>query len=114
MEKTVHIAIVPGPWYSHLVSILQFSKLLVQLHPDFHITCFIPTLGSPSTASNSFLQTLPSNINYTFLPPVYPKDLPQESTLESKIQLTVTLSLPFLHQALNSLTLRTPPCGTGG
>ncbi|XP_058725165.1 hydroquinone glucosyltransferase-like [Vicia villosa] len=109
MEKTVHIAIVPGPWYSHLVSILQFSKLLVQLHPDFHVTCIIPTLGSPSTASKSFLQTLPSNINYTFLPPVNPKDLPQGSTLESKIQLTVTLSLPSLHQALNSLTLRTPP-----
>lgn len=107
MEKTVHIAIVPGPWYSHLVSILQFSKLLVQLHPDFHVTCIIPTLGSPSTASNSFLQTLPSNITYTFLPPVNPNHLPQGSTLESKIQLTVTLSLPSLHQALNSLT--TPP-----
>ncbi|CAK8569510.1 unnamed protein product [Lathyrus sativus] len=109
MEKTVHIAVVPGPWYSHLVSILEFSKLLVQLHPDFHVTCIIPTLGSPSTASNSFLQTLPSNINYTFLPPVNPNHLPQDSTLESKIQLTVSLSLPSLHQALNSLTVRTPP-----
>lgn len=108
MEKTVHVAIVPGPWYSHLVSILQFSKLLVQLHPDFHVTCIIPTLASPSSASNSFLQTLPSNINYTFLPPVNPKNLPQESTLETKLYLTVKLSLPSIHQALYSLTLRTP------
>jgi len=108
MEKTVHIVIVPGAWYSHLVSILEFSKLLVQLHPNFHVTCFIPTLGSPSSATKSFLQTLPSNINCTFLPPVNPKDLPLGTTMESQIQLTVTLSLPYLHQALSSLTLRTP------
>ncbi|GAU39903.1 hypothetical protein TSUD_04950 [Trifolium subterraneum] len=109
MEKTVHIAVVPGAWYSHLVSILQFSKLLVQLHPDFHVTCFIPTLGSPSNASKSFLQTLPSNINCTFLPPVNPKDLPQGIPILSQIHLAFSLSLPYLHQALNSLTLKTPP-----
>ncbi|GAU20262.1 hypothetical protein TSUD_353260 [Trifolium subterraneum] len=107
MEKTVHIAVVPGIGYSHLVPILQFSKQLVQLHPDFHVTCFIPTLGSPSTASKSILQTLPSNINYTFLPPMNPNDLPQGTPMES-IHLTLIHSLPYLHQALNSLTLRTP------
>ncbi|CAJ2675426.1 unnamed protein product [Trifolium pratense] len=109
MEKTVHIAIVPGAWYSHLVSILQFSKLLVQLHPDFHVTCLIPTLGSPSSASKSFLQTLPSNINYIFLPPVNPKDLPQGIPILSQIHLAVSLSVPYLHQALKSLTIRNPP-----
>jgi len=109
MEKTIHIAVIPGAWYSHLVSILEFSKLLVQLHPDFHVTCFIPTLGSPSSATKSFLQTLPSNINYTFLPPVNPNDLPQGTTIESQLHLATTLTLPYLHQAMNSLTLRTPP-----
>ncbi|CAJ2664928.1 unnamed protein product [Trifolium pratense] len=107
MEKTVHIAVVPSVGYSHLVPILQFSKQLVQLHPDIHVTCFIPTLGSPSNASKSVLETLPSNINYTFLPPVNPNDLPQGTPAES-IHLTMIHSLPYLHQALNSLTLRTP------
>ncbi|KAK2398561.1 hydroquinone glucosyltransferase [Trifolium repens] len=109
MEKTVHIVVVPGPWYSHLLSILQFSKLLVQLHPEFHVTCFIPTIGSPSSAAKSFLQTLPSNINYTFLPPVNPMNLPQGIPILSQIHLAVTQSLPYLHQAFNSLTLKTPP-----
>ncbi|GAU20261.1 hypothetical protein TSUD_353250 [Trifolium subterraneum] len=107
MDKTVQIAVVPGVGYSHLVPILQFSKQLVQLHPDFHVTCFIPTLGSPSSASKSILETLPSNINYSFLPPVNPNDLPQGTPMES-IHLTIVHSLPYLHQALNSLTLRTP------
>ncbi|KAK2352601.1 hydroquinone glucosyltransferase [Trifolium repens] len=107
MEKTVHIAVVPGVGYSHLVPILHFSKQLVQLHPDFHVTCFIPTLGSPTRASKSILQNLPSNINYTFLPPVNPNDLPQGTPMES-IHLTMIHSLPYFHQALNSLTLRTP------
>ncbi|GAU20260.1 hypothetical protein TSUD_353240 [Trifolium subterraneum] len=108
MEKTVHIAVVPGVGYSHLVPILQFSKQLVQFHPDFHVTCFIPTLGSPSTASKSILQNLPSNINYTFLPPLNPNDLPQGSTVIESIHLTLVHSLPYLHHALNSLSLRTP------
>jgi len=109
MEKKIHIVIVPGAWYSHLVSILEFSKLLVHLHPNFHVTCFIPTLGPPSRASTAFLQTLPSNINCTFLPPVNPNDLPQGTTIESQIHLATILSLPYLHQALNYLTLRTSP-----
>ncbi|XP_045788821.1 hydroquinone glucosyltransferase-like [Trifolium pratense] len=109
MEKTINIAVVPGVGYSHLVPILQFSKLLVHLHPYIHVTCLIPILGSPPSSSKAILQTLPSNINYTFLQPVHPKDLlPQGTTLASQLQLTLTHSLPFIHQALKSLTLRTP------
>nr|XP_027187165.1 uncharacterized protein LOC101504804 [Cicer arietinum] len=109
MEKTIHIAVVPGVGFGHLVPILQFTKLLVHLHPFIHVTCLIPTLGSPPSALKTILQTLPSNINYTFLLPVDPNDLPQETlTLEMKSQLIVTLSLPYLHQALKSLALRTP------
>jgi hydroquinone glucosyltransferase len=109
MEKTINIAVVPGVGYSHLVPILEFSKLLVHLHPYIHVTCLIPTLGSPQSSSKTILQTLPSNINYTFLQPIHHKDLlPQGTTLESQHQLTITHSLPFIHQALKSLTLRTP------
>jgi len=108
MEKTIHIAVVPGVGYSHLVPILQFSKRLVQLHPNFHVTCFIPTLGSPSIATKSILQTLPSNINHTFLPPVNPNDLPQGTTMESQMFLTLNHSLPYLHEALKSLAIESP------
>ena len=109
MEKTIHIAVVPGVGYSHLVPILQFSKLLVHLHPYLHVTCIIPTLGSLPTDSKTILQTLPSSINHTFLPPIHPNDLlPLGTTLETQMQLTVTHSLPHLHQALKSLALRTP------
>ena len=103
MEKTLYIAVVPGVGYSHLVPILQFSKLLVHLHPYLHVTCLIPTLGSPPSSSKTILQSLPSNINYTFLPPVHPKG----TTLEMQIQLSLTQSLPSIHQALKSLTLKT-------
>ncbi|XP_027334237.1 hydroquinone glucosyltransferase-like [Abrus precatorius] len=108
MEKAIHIAVVPGPGFSHLVPILQFSKRLVQLHPQFHVTCIIPTLGSPSSASKIFLETLPPNINHTFLPPVKPEDLPQGAATETQIQFTVTLSLPSIHQTLKSLISSTP------
>jgi hydroquinone glucosyltransferase len=39
---------------------------------------------------------------------VQPNDLPQGLPLEMKSQLTVTHSLPYLHQALKSFTSRTP------
>ena len=108
MEKTIHIAVVPGVGYSHLFSILQFSKLLVQLHPYFHVTCFIPSLGSLPTDSKSILQTLPSNITCTFLPSVNSKDLPQGATMESQMYLTLNYSLPYLHEALKSLAKEIP------
>jgi hydroquinone glucosyltransferase len=108
MEKSIHIAVVPGVGYSHLFPIIQFSKLLVHFHPYIHITCFIPSHGSLSADSKTILQTLPSNINCTFLPPVNSKDLPQGVPLEIQLQLTLTHSLPSIHQALKSLTLRTP------
>ncbi|KAL9303531.1 hypothetical protein ACSQ67_020794 [Phaseolus vulgaris] len=108
MEKKVHIAVVPGPGFSHLVPILQFSKRLVELHPNFHVTCLIPTLGSPPSASKSILETLPPNIKSIFLQPVKSEDLPQRVALETQIQFTVTLSLPSIHQTLKTLTSKTP------
>ncbi|RZC20221.1 Hydroquinone glucosyltransferase [Glycine soja] len=108
MEKITHIAVVPGPGFSHLIPILEFSKRLVKLHPLLHVTAFIPTLGSLSSVSKSFLKTLPPSITPTFLPPVDPIDIPQGLETAIRMQLTVTYSLPSLHNALKSLTSRTP------
>ncbi|XP_027334238.1 hydroquinone glucosyltransferase-like [Abrus precatorius] len=108
MEKTMHIAVIPSAGFSHLVPILQFSRRLVELHPEIHVTCIIPTLGSPPSASKTILETLPPNINSIFLPPVNPKDLPQGLPMAAQFQLAVTHSLSSIHEALKSLTLRTP------
>ncbi|KAK7386110.1 hypothetical protein VNO78_26072 [Psophocarpus tetragonolobus] len=108
MGKTTHIVVVPGPGFSHLVPILEFSKRLVQLHPFLHVTAFIPSLGSLPNVSKTFLKTLPPSITPTFLPPVDPNDLPHGLLIGVRMHLTVIYSLPFLHKALKSLTSRTP------
>ncbi|KAK2360305.1 hydroquinone glucosyltransferase [Trifolium repens] len=108
MTKTTHIAVIPSPGFSHLVPILEFTKRLVTNHPNFHVTCTIPSLGSPPDSSKSYLQTIPPNINSIFLPPINKQDLPQGVHPGILIQQTLTLSLPSIHQALKSLTSKTP------
>ncbi|KAK7256460.1 hypothetical protein RIF29_29910 [Crotalaria pallida] len=108
MEKTTHIALVSCPGYSHLVAIVELSKRLVQLHPNFHVTCIIPTIGPPPNNSKAYLQTLPPNINSIFLPPINKQDLPQVSNPAIILQLTVALSLPSLHEVLKSLSSQAP------
>ncbi|WJX81479.1 hydroquinone glucosyltransferase [Trifolium repens] len=107
MAKT-HIAVIPSPGFSHLVPILEFTKRLVTNHPNFHVTCIIPSLGSPPDSSKSYLQTIPPNINSIFLPPINKQDVPQGAYPGIIIQLTVTLSLPSIHQALKTLNSKTP------
>ncbi|KAI9112719.1 hypothetical protein K1719_016222 [Acacia pycnantha] len=108
MEKKTHIAVVPSPGFSHLIPILEFSKRLVHLHPNFHVTFIIPSLESPPSSSIAYLQTLPSNIESIFLPPINKHDLPQDSHLSIQMQLTITKSLPSLRQELMSLNSKSP------
>ncbi|XP_029125049.1 hydroquinone glucosyltransferase-like [Cajanus cajan] len=107
MDTTTHIAVIPAVGFSHLVPVLQFSKRLVELHPHFHVTCIVPSLGSIPSASKAILKTLPPNINHVFVPPVNLKDLPQETPVILQIHLTMTRSMPSIHKALKSLTLET-------
>ncbi|XP_028775846.1 hydroquinone glucosyltransferase-like [Neltuma alba] len=111
MEKKTHIAVIPSAGLTHLVPIIEFSKRLVQLFPDFHVNCIIPTLGSPSSSSIAYLQTLPSNIHSIFLPPVHEKDIiahqnDQPVHIAVQIQRVVTLSLPYIRHELESLSSR--------
>jgi len=106
MEKPTNIVIVPSPGFSHLLSLLEFSKRLIHLSNSLHITLLIPTLNSPPELSNSILQTLPSTINSTFLPSINTNDdLPKGTPLAAHLQLAVTRSLPFIRDALKSLSL---------
>ncbi|CAJ2669921.1 unnamed protein product [Trifolium pratense] len=106
MEKAItKIVIVPSPGFSHLLSLIEFSKRLIQLSNALHITFLIPSLNSPSESSKSILKTLPSAIHATFLPPIHIDDLPEGTPIAAHLQLAVTRSLPFIRDALKSLSL---------
>nr|KYP49710.1 Hydroquinone glucosyltransferase [Cajanus cajan] len=104
MEKPIYIVIVPSPGFSHLLSIIEFSKRLIQHSNGLQITCLIPTLDSPSEPSKAIIQTLPSSIHSTFLPSIHSTNLPQDSPIAVKAQLTATLSLPFIRESLKTLS----------
>ncbi|MED6148055.1 hypothetical protein PIB30_049577 [Stylosanthes scabra] len=108
MAKTTRIAVVPSPGFTHLVPIVEFSKRFLELHPNFRVTCIIPSLGSHTDSTKSYLQTLPSNIDSIFLPPINKEDLPQGAYAGILIQKTVTLSLPAIRDTLKSITSTEP------
>ncbi|KAG5037448.1 hypothetical protein AAZX31_07G110700 [Glycine max] len=108
MGKITHIVVIPSAGYSHFVPVIHFSKRLVELHPEIHVTCIIPILGSLPSAAKPILQTLPQNINTVFLPPVNPNDLPQGVPVVVQIQLAMAHSMPSIHHTLKSITSKTP------
>ncbi|KAF7844860.1 hydroquinone glucosyltransferase-like [Senna tora] len=99
----IHIAAVSIPAFSHQASLLEFSKRLLHLHPHFHVTCIFPTVGSPPDATISTLHSLPPSLHVTFLPPIPKHHLPQHSPPAVQIQLAVSLSVPSLRNALETL-----------
>ncbi|PPS15414.1 hypothetical protein GOBAR_AA05170 [Gossypium barbadense] len=108
--QTPHIAILPSPGMGHLIPLVEFAKRFVQQH-NFTVTFVIPTADSPSKAQISTLDSLPSPIDYVFLPPVDLSDLPQDAKIETVISLTVARSLSFLRDALKSLAAKTKLVG---
>jgi len=103
MAKTTHIAVVSIPVFSHQASMVEFCKRLVHLHHHFHVTCIFPTIDAPLPATLTLLKSLPSSINYTFLPPINKNDLPQDAPTVVQIQFAVSQSMPHFQQALRSL-----------
>uniref|UniRef100_A0A7N2LFJ4 Uncharacterized protein n=1 Tax=Quercus lobata TaxID=97700 RepID=A0A7N2LFJ4_QUELO len=102
MEQKPHIALLPSPGMGHLIPLVEFAKQFV-LHHDFHITCIIPVLGSPSKAMKAVLQALPTTIDHVFLPPVILEE-EEIKGLKFEVQtiLTLTRSLPPLREVLKS------------
>lgn len=101
---TTHIALVSVPVYSHLRSVLEFSKRLVHLHQDIHVTCIIPTIGSsPCNNTKALVQSLPSSINYMFLSPQNLEDIPQHTHPAILVQAAISRSLPSIYDALKTL-----------
>ena len=100
MEQKPRIAILPSPGMGHLIPFVELAKLLF-LHHDFHVTCIIPTFGSPSKAMKEVLEALPTSIDHVFLPLVSLDNL--EGVMPgSRIILTMKRSLPSLLDVLKS------------
>ncbi|GAU34726.1 hypothetical protein TSUD_16990 [Trifolium subterraneum] len=103
MEQKVCIAMVPCPGLSHLIPLIEFAKLLVLHHNNFHVKFLIPTLGPPTPSTKSILNSLPPNIDFTFLPQINIQDLPPNIHMSTQMKLTVKNSLPSLYQAINTI-----------
>ncbi|RHN38588.1 putative hydroquinone glucosyltransferase [Medicago truncatula] len=103
MEQKTCIAMIPCPGLSHLIPFVEFAKLLVLHHNNFHVTFLIPTLGSPTPSTKSILNSLPPNIDFTFLPQINIQDLPPNIHIATQMKLTVKHSIPYLHQEVNKI-----------
>ncbi|XP_073277345.1 hydroquinone glucosyltransferase-like [Primulina huaijiensis] len=99
--KKTHIAILPTPGMGHLIPLVEFSKTLFRQHGILS-TFFVPTDGPLSKAQKSFLSDLPASIEYVLLPPVCFDDLGPDTWIETVISLTITRSLPSLHDAVKA------------
>ncbi|XP_058209543.1 hydroquinone glucosyltransferase-like [Rhododendron vialii] len=103
MEQTPHLAILPTQGMGHLIPLAEFAKRLLLTH-NFSATFIIPTdPGLLPAAQKSFLDSLPTGINYLLLPAVNLDDLPDDIRAETRISLTMVRSLPSLRDALKSL-----------
>ncbi|XP_009616889.1 hydroquinone glucosyltransferase-like [Nicotiana tomentosiformis] len=101
-SQNPHIVILPTPGTGHLNPLVEFAKRLVLQH-YFSVTLILPTEGPISTSQTTFLNALPSGINYLLLPPVNFDDLPPDVNIVTRICLTITRSLASLREVLKSL-----------
>jgi len=106
MAKTTHIAVISVPLFSHQSSIIELCKRLIHLHKYIHITCIFPTIDAPIPATLKLLETLPSSINYLFLPPISIQDLPHKDP-SLLLLLAVSQSLPSIRSSLIGLLCST-------
>ncbi|GAB2296622.1 hypothetical protein Dimus_030732, partial [Dionaea muscipula] len=101
-QSRPHFAIVPSPGIGHLIPLTELATRLLGLH-DLSLTFLIPTDGSPTRSQVSLLQSLPSSINYKFLPSVDLTDLPANASVTSRILYVMSRSLPALTDSLSAL-----------
>ncbi|KAK7339511.1 hypothetical protein VNO77_20182 [Canavalia gladiata] len=108
MAQTINIAVVSVPVFSHQASMIEFCKRLISLHQHIHVTCIFPTIGTPTPAITTLLESLPSTINHTFLTPVKNEDLPQDVPPFVQVQHAVSQSMPSFRNALRLLCSTSP------
>lgn len=103
MEDTKQIptgvVIVPTPGMGHLIPLAEFARRLVFLHHGLTVTFIIPNDGLFVESQKKLLQTLPTSVSFTFLPPVSFSDLPEDSKIETRIALTLTRSIIHVRES---------------
>jgi hydroquinone glucosyltransferase len=102
-QEPAHVAIVPSPGMGHLIPLVELAKRLDVVHHDFLVTLLIPTDGSPMKPQKAVLEALPNAISAIFLPPVSLDDLSEDVSVEARISLTLTRSLPALRDSFKVL-----------
>nr|AEM43000.1 UDP-glucosyltransferase [Siraitia grosvenorii] len=105
-SPTPHVVMLPSPGMGHLIPLLEFAKRLLFLH-RFTVTFAIPSGDPPSKAQISILSSLPSGIDYVFLPPVNFHDLPKDTKAGVFIVLAVARSLPSFRDLFKSMVANT-------
>ncbi|KAL4294114.1 hypothetical protein AHAS_Ahas18G0195700 [Arachis hypogaea] len=102
-SKTIRLALVSAPVYSHLRSILEFAKRLIRLDQDLHVTCLVPINGSPCNKTRALLQSLPPTIDYIFVSPKNLEDEVLDTHPAFLVRTLITGSLPLIHDEVKKL-----------
>ncbi|KAK4843917.1 hypothetical protein QYF36_014283 [Acer negundo] len=97
-----HVAMVPSPGMGHLIPLVELANRLVLQH-NIRVTFIVPDDGSSMKPQKKLLESLPEMISTVFLPPVNFEDLPDNVKMETRIELSMTRSLPAFRDSLKVL-----------
>ncbi|XP_058096083.1 hydroquinone glucosyltransferase-like [Magnolia sinica] len=97
-----HIAILPSPGMGHLNPLAEFAKRLV-LHHNFSATFITISVDSYPESHRTVLDALPKAIDSITLPPIPSTEFPQNSSIETRISLSIKHSLLSVRDVLNTL-----------
>ncbi|KAL3517270.1 hypothetical protein ACH5RR_024172 [Cinchona calisaya] len=102
MKQRSHLVMLPSPGMGHFIPMLEFAKRL-NLQHKLSTTLIIPHSGPSPSEQNTFLETLPKEINHILLLP--PKDdvFEADFTIEMLIASIIPRSLPSIRNAIKSL-----------
>ena len=104
METTTQIVILASPGMGHLIPLIELARRLALSHEGLSVAIVtVSTDDQPPSSSSSATISLPKPITHIPLPPVATHDFPQDSKIETRISLTIKLSLPHLRRVFETL-----------
>lgn len=103
-SKSRMVALLASPGMGHLIPLGEFATRLAH-HHNFSITIFSASDSdsTPSKAHNAYLHSLPDSIASIPLPAVHLHDQPANIRPETRVFLTMSLSVPHLRRAMKVL-----------
>ncbi|XXG89889.1 hypothetical protein AAC387_Pa12g1784 [Persea americana] len=104
METTTQVVILASPGMGHLIPLIELARRLALSHEGLSVAIItVSTDDQPPSSSSSATISLPKPITHIPLPPVATHDFPQDSKIETRISLTIKLSLPHLRRVFETL-----------